>query len=196
MVGPASSAKPSRIFRPSWVCRNVGPVGSRRHRSQDGGYTSTRPADAELRAELRDLANARRRFGYRRLFVLLRQRDERSGKNRIYRLYREEGLTVRKRRARRRAVGTRAPIVVEAKPNALSGARRAEMQRLHLPHPLPKQVLDRRWRCSSKSTPPSLRPELNSSATAVHRRDRGSAAAPFSSWLKPIAISLLSGVSR
>ena len=38
--------------------------------------------------------------------------------NRIYRLYREEGLTVRKRRARRRAVGTRAPILVEAKPNA------------------------------------------------------------------------------
>ncbi len=73
-------------------------------------YTSTRPADAELRAELRDLANARRRFGYRRLFVLLRQRGERSGKNRIYRLYREEGLTVRKRRARRRAVGTRARL--------------------------------------------------------------------------------------
>jgi putative transposase len=49
---------------------------------------------------------------------LLRQRGERSGKNRIYRLYREEGLTVRKRRARRRAVGTRAPILVDAKPNA------------------------------------------------------------------------------
>src|SRR6202142_1616127 len=35
-----------------------------------------------------------------------------------YRLYREEGLTVRKRRARRRAVGSRAPILVESKPNA------------------------------------------------------------------------------
>jgi len=81
-------------------------------------YSPRRPADAELRAKLRDLANARRRFGYRRLFVLLRQEGEPSGKNRIYRLYREEGLTVRKRRARRRAVGTRAPIVVEAKPNA------------------------------------------------------------------------------
>ncbi|MBB3773236.1 transposase InsO family protein [Angulomicrobium tetraedrale] len=43
---------------------------------------------------------------------------EPSGINRIYRLYREEGLMVRKRRARRRAVGTRAPILVEAKPNA------------------------------------------------------------------------------
>ncbi|WP_349644921.1 IS3 family transposase, partial [Bradyrhizobium sp. Leo170] len=81
-------------------------------------YRSSRPADAALRGRLRDLANERRRFGYRRLFVLLRREGEPSGINRIYRLYREEGLTVRKRRARRKAVGTRAPILVEAKPNA------------------------------------------------------------------------------
>ena len=81
-------------------------------------YRSCRAPDAELRVQLRELANARRRFGYRRLFVLLRQHGERSGLNRIYRLYREEGLSVRKRRARRRAVGTRAPILVEARPNA------------------------------------------------------------------------------
>ena len=54
----------------------------------------------------------------RRLFVLLRQDDEPSGINRIHRLYREEGLSVRKRRARRRAVGARAPIAVEARQNA------------------------------------------------------------------------------
>lgn len=81
-------------------------------------YRSRRPADTELRARLRTLANERRRFGYRRLFVLLRQDGEPSGINRIYRLYREEGLTVRQRRARRRAVGTRAPILVEAVANA------------------------------------------------------------------------------
>lgn len=81
-------------------------------------YRSRRPPETELRGRLRDLANERRRFGYRRLFILLRREGEASGVNRIYRLYREEGLTVRKRRARRRAVGTRAPILVEAKPNA------------------------------------------------------------------------------
>lgn len=81
-------------------------------------YKSRRPPDTELRARLRDLANERKRFGYRRLFTLLRREGEASGINRIHRLYREEGLTVRKRRARRRAIGTRAPIVVEAKPNA------------------------------------------------------------------------------
>ena len=81
-------------------------------------YRSRRPPDTELRARLRALANQRRRFGYRRLFILLRREGEPSGINRIYRLYREEGLTVRKRRARRRAVGTRTPILVEARVNA------------------------------------------------------------------------------
>jgi transposase InsO family protein len=81
-------------------------------------YRSRRPPDIELRARLRDLANQRRRFGYRRLFILLREQGEPSGVNRIYRLYREEGLTVRKRKARRKAIGTRTPILVEAKANA------------------------------------------------------------------------------
>src|SRR5258708_13794101 len=80
-------------------------------------YRPRRPPDTELRARLRDLANQRRRFGYRRLFILLRDQGEPSGLNRIYRLYREEGLAVRKRRRRRTAVGSRAPILVEAKPN-------------------------------------------------------------------------------
>lgn len=81
-------------------------------------YRSRRPPETELRTRLRDLANERRRFGYRRLFILLRNEGEVSGVNRIYRLYREEGLSVRKRKARRRATGTRAPILVEARPNA------------------------------------------------------------------------------
>ena len=62
-------------------------------------YQPQRPSDTALRGRLRDLANERRRFGYRRLFVLLRREGEPSGINRIYRLYREEGLTVRKRSA-------------------------------------------------------------------------------------------------
>ena len=81
-------------------------------------YQAQRAPDTVLRGRLRELANERRRFGYRRLFVLLRREGETSGINRIYRLYREEGLTVRKRRARRKAIGTRAPILVEARPNA------------------------------------------------------------------------------
>lgn len=96
------------------ACRVLG-VDRSNHR-----YRSRRPDDADLRGRLRELAHQRRRFGYRRLFVLLRRDGERSSKNRVYRLYRAEGLSVRKRKARRRATGTRAPILVTAKANALS----------------------------------------------------------------------------
>ncbi len=81
-------------------------------------YRSRRPPDTELRARRHELANQRRRFGYRRLYILLRDEGEPSGINRIYRLYREEGLAVRRRKTRRKAIGTLAPILVEAKPNA------------------------------------------------------------------------------
>jgi len=81
-------------------------------------YRSQRAPDTVLRGRLRGLASARRRFGYRRLVVLLRREGAPSGIDRICRLYRAEGLTVRKRKARRKAVGTRAPILIEARPNA------------------------------------------------------------------------------
>lgn len=78
-------------------------------------YQSQRALETVLRGRLRDLVNERRQFGYRRLFVLRRREGELSG---ISRLYREEGLTVRKRKARRNALGTRAPILIEACANA------------------------------------------------------------------------------
>ncbi|SDI45003.1 Integrase core domain-containing protein [Aliiruegeria lutimaris] len=81
-------------------------------------YRTQRAPDTVLRGRLRNLANERRRFGYRRLFVLLRREGVPSGISRIYRLYREEGLTVRKRKVRRKAVGTRAQLLVAARPNA------------------------------------------------------------------------------
>ncbi len=55
---------------------------------------------------------------YRRLFVLLRRDGEVASRNKVYRLYRAEGLAVRKRKGRRRAVGTRAPLAVALQPNA------------------------------------------------------------------------------
>ena len=87
--------------------RNGGPAGSSGADRKMIRYRSRRAPDTELRQRLRDLANERRRFGYRRLFVLLRRESEPSGINRIYRLYCEEGLAVRKRGGRKRAVGTR-----------------------------------------------------------------------------------------
>jgi transposase InsO family protein len=80
-------------------------------------YRSTRPDDADLRERLRALAAERRRFGYRRLHILLRRDGVLVNRKKTQRLYTEEGLTVRKRRSRRRAVGVRAAPPVLALPN-------------------------------------------------------------------------------
>ena len=80
-------------------------------------YRSRRADDGDLRLRLRELAQERRRFGYRRLHVLLRRDGITINRKKTQRLYREEGLTVRRRRGRRRAVGTRAPAPVLALPN-------------------------------------------------------------------------------
>jgi putative transposase len=80
-------------------------------------YRSRRPNDDELRRGLRALAHERRRFGYRRLHVLLRREGFTVNHKRLFRLYREERLMVRRRGGRKRALGTRAPILVPQQPN-------------------------------------------------------------------------------
>ena len=82
-------------------------------------YRSRRPDDPKLRERLRALAHERRRFGYRRLIIFLRREGFVVNHKRLFRIYREEGLMVRKRRGRKRAVGMRAPIPVPAQPNDL-----------------------------------------------------------------------------
>lgn len=80
-------------------------------------YQATRPDDGVLRERLKALAQERRRFGYRRLHVLLRREGHAVNKKRIQRLYREEKLTVRRRGGRKRAIGTRRPLEVPLAPN-------------------------------------------------------------------------------
>jgi putative transposase len=75
-------------------------------------YRAIRPDDGALRERLKALAQQRRRFGYRRLYVLLRREGELVNKKRVQRLYREERLSVRRRGGRKRAMGTRQPIEV------------------------------------------------------------------------------------
>lgn len=73
-------------------------------------YQATRPDDGDLRERLKALAQERRRFGYRRLHVLLRREGQVVNRKRVQRIYREERLTVRRRGGRKRAMGTRRPI--------------------------------------------------------------------------------------
>jgi putative transposase len=81
-------------------------------------YRAKRPDDGALRARLKALAHERRRFGYRRLHVLLRREGWATNKKRVQRIYREEKLTVRRRGGRKRALGVRAPAVIADRPNA------------------------------------------------------------------------------
>ncbi len=75
-------------------------------------YQSTRDDDAELRGRLVELSGERRRFGYRRLHILLKREGWQVNWKKLYRIYKEERLTVRKRGGRKRALGTRAPMAV------------------------------------------------------------------------------------
>lgn len=80
------------------ACELIGVARSTRR------YEPREDADRELRAALRALALERPRFGYRRLKVLLGRRGWSANHKRVYRLYREEGLTVRRRKRKRVAV--------------------------------------------------------------------------------------------
>ena len=80
-------------------------------------YRSRRPDDGCLRERLRGLAQERRRFGYRRLHIFLRREGYVVNHKRLFRLYREERLMVRRRGGRKRALGTRAPMPIPALPN-------------------------------------------------------------------------------
>jgi putative transposase len=66
-------------------------------------YVSKRPDDSWLRQRLKELASQRRRFGYRRLHLMLRREGIMLNWKKLYRLYREERLMVRKRGGRKRA---------------------------------------------------------------------------------------------
>ena len=80
-------------------------------------YQRKRPDDATVRQRLRDLAAQRRRFGYRRLGWMLAREGHAMNHKKLYRLYHEERLMVRRRRGRKRALGTRAPMTL---PNAIN----------------------------------------------------------------------------
>ncbi len=80
-------------------------------------YRSIRPDDAVLRGRLRELASQRRRFGYRRLLIMLRREGTHVNHKKLRRLYREERLQVRRRGGRKRALGTRAPMAIPQGPN-------------------------------------------------------------------------------
>jgi putative transposase len=99
-----------------YVTARILPVSS--HQARWGQRTAIRRSDdAAARARLRELASVRRRFGYRRLHILLKREGIVMNHKKLRRLYREDGLQVRRRSGRKRALGTRVPIALPQGPN-------------------------------------------------------------------------------
>ena len=82
-------------------------------------YRRKRQDDAADRELLRALAAERHRFGYRRLREMAKRRGRGMNLKKVYRLYRQEGLAVRRRRGRKRAIGTRSPLHQAQRPNQI-----------------------------------------------------------------------------
>ena len=61
-------------------------------------YRSRRPDSAPLRARIEEIAAVKRRYGYRRVYLRLRREGWEVNRKRVYRLYREAGLAVRRRK--------------------------------------------------------------------------------------------------
>jgi putative transposase len=79
-------------------------------------YRSQRQGDGELREKLVVLAGEKPRFGYRRLHVLLKRSGEQVNHKRLWRVYREAGLCV-KRKKRKRLVRAGCPATVLSRAN-------------------------------------------------------------------------------
>jgi putative transposase len=79
------------------------------------------PDHPEIRDRMREIAAERRRFGYRRIGLMLEREGIRMNHKKLRRLYREERLQVKRRRGRKRALGarggTRAPMPLPSAPN-------------------------------------------------------------------------------
>ena len=79
-------------------------------------YVSRRTEPPELREALRESAYAHPRFGYRRVHWLLERRGFAVGQRRVRRIYREEGLTVRRRKRKRFKRIVREPATLPRRP--------------------------------------------------------------------------------
>jgi len=76
-----------------------------------------RQADGDLRQRIEDIAALKRRYGYRRVYVRLRREGWMVNRKRVYRLYRELGLAVRRRKRKRIGMVERRPL---PKPSAVN----------------------------------------------------------------------------
>lgn len=81
------------------------------------GRYQSKKQDEGCKAKILHHARQRKRFGYRRIHLLLKMEGIKMNHKRVYRLYKELGLKVNKRAHRKRAVGSRGTLVKANSPN-------------------------------------------------------------------------------
>lgn len=80
-------------------------------------YQSKRVDDGDLREAIKRVSRERRRFGYRRIHIMIEREGHKVNHKKLRRIYAEEKLQVRRRGGRKRALGTRKPTVLPDGPN-------------------------------------------------------------------------------
>ncbi len=80
-------------------------------------YRNHADPQVELRIRLKDLAGTRVRYGYRRLHVLLMREGWQINHKRVYRLYKQEGLSLRLKTKKKRVSEARIPMPAPGSPN-------------------------------------------------------------------------------
>lgn len=117
MVGPVKRKALARYFIKAFemssrrACRLAGLWRS------TWEYRSRRVEPAGLRRRIKELASERPRFGYPRLHVLLRREGHVFNRKRIYRIYREEGLQLRRKKRKRVAAAPRRAMPIPDRPH-------------------------------------------------------------------------------
>ncbi len=124
MVGPRAKREAVRVVREQAGLserRACGLIGMHRGSWR---YQRRERNEGALRARLRELAAERPRFGYRRLYIFLRREKTADGTlrwwvnhKRVYRLYREEGLAMQRRRRKRFRAEARVPLALPTRAN-------------------------------------------------------------------------------
>lgn len=117
MVSPQAKRQAVGILtaeRGLGVTRACGLVGISRSLYR---YRSCRSPALELKGRIAELAAQKRRYGYRRIQVLLRREGWSVNHKRTYRLYREQGLMVRKRKRKRIGIAERLVLPRPTAPN-------------------------------------------------------------------------------
>ena len=102
-------------------------------------YRSRRPDDTELRQDINDLALKFPRNGYLQLHDRLARSGKRHNRKKIYRIYREEGLQVPKRKKKRSRSQPRSPGEAEHPERALVDGLRQRLLARRPTAPLPER---------------------------------------------------------